>query len=135
MPVRAVLERLTEDGPQTVPMLARTLYVTRQAAQALVDQAKALDYVEARPNPAHQRSHLIALTEAGSRAFAGIHDRELANLSDIAAGLSADDIGTCVRVLDHLLAGVGDLLAAQQAPGDVRSVPADAASGTAKEVP
>lgn len=125
MPMRAILEQLTGD-PQTVPALARSLYVTRQGVQAFVDQAKALGYVETLPNPAHQRSHLIALTEAGRDAFARIHDGELANLDAIADGLTADDIEVCVRVLDHLLGGIDGLLTAQTRSSNTSGTSSDA---------
>lgn len=102
MPMRAVLERLDDAGPQTVPQVARSLWITRQGVQRFVDEAKALGFVTARPNPGHKRSHLIDLTDAGRAAYRGLHADELATLDRIAAGLDPDDIAACVRVLAHL---------------------------------
>lgn len=106
VPMRAVLERLHDDGPQPVPAIARSLFVTRQGVQALVDEAKRLGYVETRPNPTHRRSHLIGLTAAGHTAYASLHDAELARLDRLAADLDPADIDACVRVLDHLVRGL-----------------------------
>lgn len=106
MPLRAVLERVHEDGPQPVPAIARSLFVTRQGVQALVDEAKALGYLEARPNPTHRRSHLIGLTPAGRAAYESVHAAELGRLDELAAGLSREDVAACVRVLDHLVRGL-----------------------------
>ncbi|MFC7403808.1 MarR family winged helix-turn-helix transcriptional regulator [Georgenia alba] len=102
MPMRAVLERLHDVGPQTVPQIARWLWVTRQGVQRLVDDAKRLGHVETRPNPEHRRSHLVVLTEAGRRAYERVHEDELQVLDRIASGLTPGDVDACVRVLSHL---------------------------------
>lgn len=112
MPVRAVIEHVHHAGPQTVPQIARALWITRQGVQRLVDESKALGYLEARPNPEHKRSHLIAITEAGRAVYDSLHDEELTRLNGIAAGLDADDINACVRVLAHLVHELGALDAA-----------------------
>lgn len=106
VPMRAVLERLHDDGPQPVPAIARSLFVTRQGVQALVDEAKRLGYVETRPNPSHRRSHLIVLTEAGHTAYESVHAAELVRLDRLATDLDPDDVEACVRVLDHLVRGL-----------------------------
>jgi DNA-binding MarR family transcriptional regulator len=108
MPVRAVLERLYDVGPQTVPAIARWLWVTRQGVQSLVDEAKRLGYAESRPNPEHRRSHLIVLTERGRTAYEQLHADELSTLERIAADLDQEDVRACVRVLDHLVRRLGE---------------------------
>ncbi|MDV3221082.1 MarR family winged helix-turn-helix transcriptional regulator [Intrasporangium sp.] len=102
MPMRAVIERLDEAGPQTVPQVARSLWITRQGVQRIVDDAKALGYVETRANPEHRRSHLVVLTESGRAAYAALHESELVTLDGIAAGVSEEDVEACIRVLSHL---------------------------------
>lgn len=109
MPMRAILERLHEVGDQTVPDLARWLSVSRQGVQAVVDEAKRLGHVETRTNPSHRRSHLISLTATGRTTFEELHADELERLTGLARGLRAHDIETCVRVLDHLVAGLDSL--------------------------
>jgi DNA-binding MarR family transcriptional regulator len=103
MPMRAVLERLTA-GPQTVPQVARSLWLPRQVVQRLTDAAVSLGYVRFAANPAHKRSRLAELTESGRRVFAEIHDEELANLSALAGRLSRPDIDAAVRVVAALTA-------------------------------
>jgi DNA-binding MarR family transcriptional regulator len=103
MPMRAVLERLA-DGPQTVPQVARSLWLPRQVVQRLADAAAALGYVRFAANPAHKRSRLAELTEAGRRVFAEIHDQELAGLSSLAGELDPQDIEAAVRVIAALAA-------------------------------
>jgi DNA-binding MarR family transcriptional regulator len=108
VPVRAVLERLSVAGPQTVPQVARWLLVPRQVAQRLADEAADLGLVEWAPNPAHRRSKLAVLTPAGRETFGRIHAAELARLRPIADDLSADDIAACVRVLARLVTEMGN---------------------------
>lgn len=104
MAMRAVLERLVDEGPQPVPRIARSLWLSRQFVQRLVDDAAELDLVELRDNPAHRRSHLVALTPAGHDAFAAIHAYELDNLARIAAELDPTDITATQHVVAHLTA-------------------------------
>lgn len=114
MPMRAILERLVEDGPRTVPQLAGALWITRQGVQRIVDEAKDLGYVETRTNPEHKRSHLIALTDRGSAAYRSLHGDELVRMDDIAAGLDSADIDACVRVLAHLTSELRTLVHADE---------------------
>lgn len=116
MPLRAVLERLAADGPQPVPQIARSLWLSRQFVQRLVDEAVALGLVELRPNPAHRRSRLVALTAAGEHAFAEIHAAELARLARIADDLDPAAIRAAQQVVAHLTAELREL--ALQGPPD-----------------
>ena len=102
MAIRALIERLDDQGPQTVPQVAAWLDVTRQAVQRVVDDARALGYVEVRDNPAHRRSHLIALTARGHDAFRRLHADELATLAEVAADIDRADLLTCAAVLEQL---------------------------------
>ena len=102
MPVRAVLERLDDAGPQPVPAIGRSLWLTRQFVQRLVDEAAGHGLVEAVPNPAHKRSPLFRLTERGRAEITDIKANEAANLRRVADGLDPADVEACVRVLAHL---------------------------------
>lgn len=108
MPMRAVLERLA-DGPQTVPQVARSLWLPRQVVQRLADAARELGYVRFVDNPAHRRSRLAELTDDGRRVFREIHERELADLAALAARLPPGDITACVRVIAALTAHTREL--------------------------
>jgi len=99
--MRAVLERLG-DGPRTVPQVARSLWLPRQVVQRLADTAVQLGFVRFADNPAHRRSKLAELTGRGREVFAEIHDRELADLRELADRLDPDDIEAAVRVISAL---------------------------------
>ena len=102
MAIRALIERLDDQGPQTVPQIAAWLDVARQAVQRVVDDARALGYVEVRDNPVHRRSHLIALTARGRDAFQRLHADEVDTLAEVAADIDRADLLTCAAVLEHL---------------------------------
>jgi DNA-binding MarR family transcriptional regulator len=102
MPMRAVLEVLDDGGPQTVPTVARSLTLTRQFVQRLVDACAAQGLVEDRPNPAHRRSPLVALTDAGRTEIREIKAGEAVTLREVAAALDPDDVDACLRVVSHL---------------------------------
>ena len=103
MPMRAVLERLA-DAPQTVPEVARSLFLPRQVVQRLADAAAGLGYLRFVTNPAHRRSRIAELTDDGRRVFRQIHDDELATLRSLADTLEPDDIRAAVRVVAALTA-------------------------------
>jgi DNA-binding MarR family transcriptional regulator len=103
LPMRAVLERLA-DGAQTVPQVARSLWLPRQVVQRLTDAAARLGYVQYTDNPAHRRSRLAALTDAGRQVFAELRDDELASLRSLADTLEPADIAAAVRVIAALTA-------------------------------
>lgn len=107
--VRAVLERLAETGPETVPQMGRAMALSRQFVQRMVNDAGEQDYVELRPNPAHQRSRLVAITDEGRIAMSRLKAREHAALGQVGGDLTGDDIGATLRVLRHMLAAMDDV--------------------------
>jgi DNA-binding MarR family transcriptional regulator len=113
MPMRAVLERLL-DGPQTVPQVARALWLPRQVVQRLADTAAGLGYVRFVENPAHRRSRLAELTAQGRQVFDEIHEGELDDLRVLADRLDPADVEACVRVITALTTYAHDL--AQRRP-------------------
>jgi DNA-binding MarR family transcriptional regulator len=104
--MRAVLEILADAGPASVPDLARTLDVSRQATQRLANDLLRAGYAETAPNPRHRRSVLLSLTPSGSNTFAAIHRREIEELSALAPGCSEEDVRTAARVLSEVAADV-----------------------------
>ncbi|MER6801874.1 MULTISPECIES: MarR family winged helix-turn-helix transcriptional regulator [Streptomyces] len=101
--VRAVLDLLHKHGPMTVPQMGRAQAISRQFVQRMVNDAAARGLVESIPNPAHQRSSLIRLTDEGRTAIAAVVAREHAVLRDVGGGLTDADVRTCVRVLAEML--------------------------------
>jgi DNA-binding MarR family transcriptional regulator len=102
--VRAVLEQIAAAGPQPVPRIAEALVLSRQFVRRMVNSAVEQGFAELRPNPAHRRSSLVALTAAGADAIADVKARELAVLRDATGDLTAGDIDACLRVLNTLTA-------------------------------
>jgi DNA-binding MarR family transcriptional regulator len=100
--MRAVMEILAEHGPATVPSLGERLDLPRQGVQRHVKDLLALGYVEARPNPAHRRSVLIALTGTGAEVIDRVRDAELRQLAGLALDCTPEEIATAARVLRSL---------------------------------
>lgn len=102
--VRAVLDLLHKHGPMTVPQMGRAQAISRQFVQRMVNDAVARGLVESTPNPAHQRSSLIRLTDGGRAAIAAAVAREHAVLREVGGDLTDADLRSCVRVLAQMLA-------------------------------
>lgn len=105
-PMRGVLERLYHDGPRTVPQIASALAVRRQFVQRVVNALIDAGLAERRPNRAHRRSWLIALTDEGERAFAALHEREWRRMARAAGEITAGEVAVAADVLDRLAAVV-----------------------------
>jgi DNA-binding MarR family transcriptional regulator len=100
--MRAVLEILHDSGATTVPAIARHLDLPRQGVQRHVNDLGARGYVEARPNAAHRRSVLIALTPSGGEVIQQVTDAELRQLATLALDCTDDELRTAVKVLASL---------------------------------
>jgi DNA-binding MarR family transcriptional regulator len=96
-------------GPQTVPAIARTMGLTRQAVQRLVNDLMADGLVEAKRNPNHRRARLFALTGAGVAAFERASERQAPWAESLAAGRPPAEI----RAAQALLRELRDRLEAQ----------------------
>lgn len=107
--VRAVLNMLREHGPMTVPQMGRAQALSRQFVQRMTNDAAGLGLVGFRPNPAHKKSSLIALTAKGRAAITAVIDRERAALRQAGADLTEDEITACIRVLSRLLHSLDDV--------------------------
>ena len=110
---RAVMEAIA-DGPRTVPDIARSKSVTRQHIQLLVDELAGSDLVELKPNPAHLRSPLIALSRKGEALFASMRKREAPLIERLAAGLDARKAAATVQTLTALRRRAEQLLREQE---------------------
>lgn len=102
--VRAVLDLLRKHGPMTVPQMGRAQAISRQFVQRMVNDAAARGLVESVPNPAHRRSSLIRLTDAGRAAITAVLAREHLLLRQVGGGLTEADVRACLRVLGEMLA-------------------------------
>lgn len=107
--VRAVLDLLRLNGPMTVPQMGRAQALSRQFVQRMVNDAAARGLVEAVTNPAHRRSSLIQLTDAGREAIAAVIAREHALLAQVGGGLTGAELDACVKVLSRMLEQIDDV--------------------------
>jgi len=96
---RGVLESLHRHGPQTVPALARARPVARQHIQVLVNRLLSLGLVEARVNPAHLRSPIIALTSTGAKRFERMRAREQQALARLPLRITERELREATAVL------------------------------------
>jgi len=103
-PLLRLLERLYGTGGQSVPALARAGGTSRQFAQRLVEEAVGRDLVAMADNPAHRRSRLARLTDAGRQTVVALLSSQGAVLEVAARELTADDVEAAVRVLEALSA-------------------------------
>jgi DNA-binding MarR family transcriptional regulator len=97
-----------------VPDIARSKSVTRQHIQLLVDELAGSDLVEHKPNPAHLRSPLIALSRKGETLFASMRKREAPLIERLAAGLDARKAAATVQTLTALRRRAEQLLREQE---------------------
>lgn len=101
--MRAVLESVINDGPQTVPQMARVRPVTRQHIQGLVNTLLDEGYVETIDNPAHKRSRLISPTPLGEMAFRALREKENQSFRDVKIDATAAELEAATRVLTALI--------------------------------
>lgn len=103
---RSILKSLGEQGPQTVPEMARARSVSRQHVQKLVNGLREDGLVEAVPNPAHRRSVLMSLTKRGTQFLEDLYGREAALFDFLAKGIPLEEIRAAtdiVREIRHRL--------------------------------
>ncbi|MCB9478025.1 MAG: MarR family transcriptional regulator [Deltaproteobacteria bacterium] len=105
---RGVMNDLLQNGPQTVPAMARKRPVSRQHIEFLVKQLLRAGYVEERPNPAHKRSRLIALTETGERRIKDILAREMAAFPQLKLEATRAELEQTSDVLRRLVKSFED---------------------------
>ncbi|MER6287543.1 MarR family winged helix-turn-helix transcriptional regulator [Streptomyces sviceus] len=102
--VRSVLVLLHRYGPMTVPQMARIMALTRQFVQRMTNEAMDRGWAEATPNPAHQRSMLIRITDEGVDVITAVLAREHALNRQVGGGeLTEAELRSCVRVLKEML--------------------------------
>ena len=101
---RGVLQDLYQNGPRTVPGMARARPVSRQHIQVLVNGLLERGEVELLRNPAHARSKLVALTDEGRASFDAIRHREAGVLEKLPVEAGADELGKAANVLRELKA-------------------------------
>lgn len=100
--LRGILLCLDQHGPQTVSRLADLCTVSRQFLQRSITALFAGGWVEARQNPRHRRSPLIALTTQGAAEVARVRAAETPLLRQVASGIQFADLEVATKVLQAL---------------------------------
>lgn len=90
--MRAVMEFLSKNGPQTVPEIAKNKGVSRQHIQLIINMLQKDSYVESSENPAHKRSALFSLTSKGQKIFKQVLAKEVQPLRNIALKMSTTEL-------------------------------------------
>lgn len=123
---RGILRGLERSGPRTVPQMARARRVSRQHIQVLVNGLVADGLLEAAPNPAHKRSPLIRLSQAGRlrlRRIASTEDSLLARLpphpGKAALIQAAETLETLRGSIEQHVLGAGSA----EIPASARNIP------------
>ena len=106
--MRAVMEYLDGNGPETVPNIARAKNVSRQHIQQLADALVEAGFAKWKDNPRHKRSALLMLTAEGKKRFAEIRKREAKALAEIARKLDQAEIQSASDTVATLRSAIGE---------------------------
>lgn len=86
-------------APQPVANIARSMGLTRQAVQRVVNELEAEGFLTFAPNPHHQRAKLVVLGKSGARAFQAAAKRQAPWANQLARRIAARDIQTALGVV------------------------------------
>lgn len=98
-------------SPRTVSELARTMGLSRQAIQRIVNDLRADDVVCLLPNPSHKRSPLVDLTEKGRKLHAEAELRRIPWTETLVSGLDGHDLKAASSALIALRRRLEDMQA------------------------
>jgi DNA-binding MarR family transcriptional regulator len=88
--------------PLPVSGVARAMGITRQSVQRIADLLVDKGLTEYRPNPAHRRAKLVAVTEAGRDAIKIINPQHAILAKRLADELGPEQFALTVQVLTRL---------------------------------
>ncbi|MET7770785.1 MarR family transcriptional regulator [Nocardia sp. NPDC005366] len=92
--------------PLPVAGIARAMGITRQSVQRIADLLVDKGLAEYRPNPAHRRAKLVAVTERGRAAIGRIDPGHAVMADRLAAELGQRQFAETVAVLTRLSAAL-----------------------------
>jgi len=90
------------DAPETVSWLARSMGLTREAVQRIVNELESEGLIEFRVNPAHRRAQLVSLTRKGRAAFLAADRRQKPWINGLAKGLERADLVRAVVLMTEI---------------------------------
>jgi len=88
--------------PETVAGIARSLSLTRQSVQRVVNELEGDGLLRLVENPGHKRARLVVLTPSGRRAFAATERARIRWTEAMATDLSGHDFAAVERTLQSL---------------------------------
>lgn len=99
-----LLMTLVQEGPRTVPQVARGRHTSRQNIQVIVDRLIGQGWVELAGNPAHKKSPLVQVTASGREVLAKVQEREAQHRRALEAAIPQVEAETAFDVLRRLRA-------------------------------
>jgi DNA-binding MarR family transcriptional regulator len=99
---QCVLRLLLQQGPKSVPQIARIRGTSRQNVQILVNRLRREGLVTFDINPAHRRSALVTLTEQGKSALISTATAEGDFVRVLAPQCSQSEVRSAVALLRRL---------------------------------
>ncbi|MEV0682795.1 MarR family transcriptional regulator [Nocardia sp. NPDC050378] len=100
-----------EHQPLPVAGIARAIGITRQSVQRVADILVGKGLCEYRPNPAHKRAKLVALSEEGSAAIRRIDPQHEVLARRLADALGTAEFAATVETLTRLSAVLDTIIA------------------------
>lgn len=87
---------------QTVPQIARSMGLTRQAVQRLVDAMHEDGLLVFQDNPDHKRARLITLSSLGESVYARLGEKQSVWAKGCSTGITRAELETTLSVLKRL---------------------------------
>jgi len=94
--------------PRTVPQVARRMGLTRQSVQRVANTLVDEGLVVFLPNPEHQRSPLLGLTDRGTEVIEGIDGAQVQWSNRIASGLVPEEMQSAANILQDIAKRLDD---------------------------
>lgn len=91
------------DAPLTAPQVGEAMGVSRQGAQKQLNLLLEHGLIEARPNPAHQRSPRYVLTQHGRELYRQADALWIARATEFAAKIPSTQTRAATRALESML--------------------------------
>jgi len=85
--------------PQTVPQIARTMGLTRQGVQRLVDVMHKDGLLEFLENPGHKRAKLIGLSKLGKKSYEKLDQKQKLWARSNSHQINKEELQTTLSVL------------------------------------
>lgn len=86
-------------SPLTVPQIARTMGLSRQAVQRLVDVMHSEEFLELLPNPDHKKAKLVSLSDKGLDIYSKLDKKQVKWANKNSQNLIQKDLEAALSVL------------------------------------